>query len=414
MLGLQCAARGQWLKRSQDIRRLIMTRFLHAIAMSLLIGATLVPAIFHAQMAAADEDNNPRTVHFATESGLNFYAGDVVTVTDSSADDVFGAAGAINVFGVSAPSIIVAGGSVTLSNISAEDVIAAGGNVEISGTIRDDLIAAGGRVSLQRGTTVSEDAILSGGQVTMNGDVGGELIVNGGNAVLGGLVAGNVTVNAASITILPGARIDGDLTYSSQAEIDLPGEAVVRGTVTRTMWRGWSAGFASDVGAGSVTAIVGIWFASLVGLIVLAVGITAMFPRSLSRIAETVRGSLFQSLGIGIAALFLIPATAFFLFFTLVGSLLGIFVIVCFLILLASALVAGCLWIGFEVRRRSRHAGTELTTRGRLGWAAVGVLIFKLVGILPFVGTVAQALVVITGLGGIAYTAWTDRQAATT
>jgi cytoskeletal protein CcmA (bactofilin family) len=320
---------------------------------------------------------------------------------------VFTAGGAINVIGATAPSMFVAGGSVSLSGVTVEDVIAAGGDVEISGTISDDVIAAGGRVTLRQGTIVGEDAILAGGQITLDGEIAGDLVVNGGQVVLGAQVGGNVTVNASSITVLTGARIDGDLTYSSPDELDVPDSVVITGTLTRKEWDGWQ----TDFGGGELAAIgVGFWLSTLLAQLVLALGLTAVFPHSIGRMAESVSVNPFQSLGIGFAALLGIPAASFLLIATLVGSLFGIFSILLFLLSLVFAYVVACLWIGLMVRSRTQDSGTALTLRGRLKWLTVGVLIFALIGLVPFLGTVARILAVLTGLGAMLSTVWKDRQ----
>ena len=62
------------------------------------------------------------------------------------------------------------------------------------------------------------------------------------------------------------------------------------------------------------------------------------------------------------------------------------------------------------VRRQTQDSGTALTLRGRLKWLKVGVLIFALIGLVPFLGTVAQILAVLTGLGAMLSTVWKDRQ----
>ncbi|MEQ8734434.1 MAG: polymer-forming cytoskeletal protein [Rhodospirillaceae bacterium] len=384
----------------------------HATALARLILTVLLFSVTLTCVAIADDGEETRALHFATGSGLNFYAGDVVTVTNSSVDDLFAAGGIVNLFGVSAPSLIVAGGSVSLSDILVEDVIAAGGDVDISGMVTDDLIVAGGRVTLRNGSEIGEDAIVSGGQLILNGTISGDLVANGGAAVIGSRIGGDVTVNAASITILSGTRIDGDFTYSSREELDLPADVVITGTLSRKVWQDHGFGLDESVGIGRMIAMgLALWFAIVVALAIFASVVATVFPQSMDKFSARVRANVFQNLGIGFAAMISFPAISAILMATLIGIPLGLFVLGCYALMVASSFVIACMGLGLEIRRLTKQSGTPITTRGRLGWAFAGVFTFALIGLVPFLGNVAQALAVMVALGAILKTAWADRNA---
>ncbi|MEQ9447599.1 MAG: hypothetical protein RLN70_01675, partial [Rhodospirillaceae bacterium] len=219
---------------------------------ALVVVAALV-ALPYAPSALAADDHDEQ-VHFATSSGLHFYAGSEVEVS-GFAEDLFAAGGEVDVESLTSSVMVVAGGDVSANNIETDRAILAGGNVEVGGIINRHLIAAGGHIDVRDGTQVRGDVVLAGGQLSFDGMVDGDFIAAGGDVELAGEIGGNANIRSSSIKIAPGTAIAGNLTYSSPDELTLAPDVTVAGAITREVWEGDDSRFLDDIGVGGIIAI---------------------------------------------------------------------------------------------------------------------------------------------------------------
>lgn len=194
-------------------------------------------------------------------------------------DDLYIFAATIVVDGTIKGDLVTAGQTITINGVVEGDLMAAGQTVIINGEVMDDARIAGAALQVGSEAVVGDDLVAAGASLeTMAGSqVGGDLVVGSGQALLAGDVAGDVIAGTAALelrgefggnveayvemtaesddmppmnmymnqspialpqvpgglTIADGAKIAGDLTYSSNIEIPIPSGAV-SGKVTRT------------------------------------------------------------------------------------------------------------------------------------------------------------------------------------
>lgn len=349
-----------------------------------------------AATALAADDHAPR--HYATRSGLHFYAGGDVDVTEA-ADTAFAAGGDVTVSSKVVGEVIAAGGQVEVKDTTTGRIIGAGGQVEIRNTTAKDIIAAGGHVELFM-AKIQQDAILSAGTVKIiDSEVGGDVIATGGTIKLGGTFGGDVTVRGGNIDLAPNTRIAGNLTYATSEELKLPEGAEVTGAIIRKEWKDGES-WMGDFGLGKMIAFA--VFALLgfgAALLILAGVVLAFFAPQVNRAALTVTEQPLQSLGLGVLLAIGLPVTVVVLVITIIGIPLGLFILAVFGVLFGLGIVVAAYWLGMTLRDVIVHDTSTPRYVAALGWTLLGLLTFTLVGVIPLVGNLAQFFALVTGFG---------------
>lgn len=361
----------------------------------LLTAFVLATSLCSAARAADDAK------HFATRSGLHFYAGGDIDVT-APAETVFAAGGDVTVQSKDIGEVFAAGGDVTLTDIVTNRIIAAGGNVDIGGTITKSIIAAGGDVKIHSGTTIGGDAVLAGGDVNIDGDVGGDLVVTGGTVTIAGHVAGDANVRGGKIVFMPGASVAGNLTYRSRDAFAVPEGVTIGGTVSEGVKKErerWTPGAGFIAGAFAIALIV-----MLVGIVVLvfcAVVVMAVFRRQIDHAAALVTEQPLQSLGLGMLLAIAFPMTIVVLLITIIGIPFSLLLMVVGTVLTVLGVIVAAYWIGMKFRDALSDNQGVPDYFPALGWTLAGLALFCVVGLLPLVGTMAQFFALTTGLGAL-------------
>ena len=182
---------------------------------------------------------------------------------------------------------------------------------------RDDQIVLTGSLTVASGETV-DTALIFDGPATVDGTVRDDLVVFNGDTEVSGSVEGDIIVTNGDLVVRSGATVGGDLITSATPEIE--DGATVRGSrrsVTTTVdWDvTWFAGRFIW------------WLGYSVSVLILGLLLLAFAPRIDDGILEGIRTRLGATIGWGAALFFLVPIAAGVLLFTVVGTPLGLFVL---------------------------------------------------------------------------------------
>ena len=340
------------------------------------------------------------TLVFGAETRLldgKLRTGDVVTVPSDETWDgnLYLFAGQVTLDGDVDGDLTAFGGTIEINGAVSGDLLVAGGRVLVVGTVEGDLRAAGGQIEVTG--SVGGDALVSGGQVTLVGgsSVGGDVIVSGGQVVVDGNVDGSVIGAAGSYS--SSGVIGGE--NNVQVRENEPTESTALGGIRQFL----------------VIVVVG-------GLMLLIV------PRVLAAADSTLRDHPLGSLLGGILAF--LGYIGFCIVTILVTLILAVvFVIILLGPLAALTVIGGVLAIGLAsylfwlavafladvvvalglAHVVSRPGPNESRWRELL-LLAVGAIVVVVVTTLPIVGPVAKLLVVLFGLGALAYAWWRSRK----
>lgn len=264
-------------------------------------------------------------------------------------------------------------GSVVVEGTVTGDLEAFAGNVEITGTVEGDVETAGGSV------TVGEGA-----------QIGGSLSAGAGTVLVDGRVDGNAEIGAEEIRIGPNADIRGDLTYDGQ--LDRADGATVGGTVAPSDDVEVNPGGPTfSLPAGTFTT-----YGVLVNLVAGAVLLVA-FPRFSTSVADGIDADPLRTGAFGLLALVVVPVICVLLLLTVIGIPLSIAGFLAYVFLVW----AGALYGRFAV---GRWLVGQLDRDSRWLALLVGVLGIAVVKLVPIVGGLVEAAVVLVGLGALVLT----------
>lgn len=352
-------------------------------------------------------------------------AGNTVVVTEQIRDDLYVAGGTVEVTGEVDGDVVAAGGTVTLSSPTSGGILASGGTVTIRGStgrsiraaagtlivagrIGTDAVLAGGSVTIERGAEVARDLVVAGGSVQVSARVRRNAYLTGGSVTIAGTVDGNVEAQADKVVLLPTARINGSLRYSSGRPIEIQSGAQVAGQVTHVPRSSRSRSMlnpASRFGfrfAGRV--IEALW------LLVIGLILVALAPRAVHRVKERVGRQFGMSLLTGFVLAVVVPVAVVLLLITIIGIPLGLVVMFLYLATLYPGMVFVSAWLGDAIGRRlGRGQG------GMSPYLAVtlGVLVLMILVALPFVGWIFRLLAICAGFGALWAAVWSARTRAT-
>jgi cytoskeletal protein CcmA (bactofilin family) len=349
--------------------------------------------------ASSEEDERARLSGSFIEE--QFLAGEEVRVEDATANDIFAAGGEVEFDNVTARDVVVFAGSQRFRNTVLEDLIAAGGEIDISGEITGDLIAAGGRLQHRRESVVGGYAILAGGVIDLEGRIDGNLKAAAGRIRISGEVKGDVDLSAGRISVEPGARIGGRLTYRSREEAEIAPDALIEGGVQRREVEAFEVSLPAIIGIGFA-----VWLVALLGMSILGAVLHGAVPELPAGAVDTLRSRFWASLLLGFALLVAIPVAVNLLFVTLVGVPLGV---VLFLLLGATVLpsvivVAYC--IGHSIARVFAWTYDGEGLFRRVLWSFTGLVVLSLVALIPLLGVLVLFLAVSSGLGALVLYLW--------
>lgn len=358
--------------------------------LSLLILATwlmLQPAALAFEFRSGDD------VVIPAGTTLNddlYVAGGDVRVEGTILGDLVVAGGEVTVTGDVRQDLIAAGGQVDLRGRVGQSIRAAGGTVKVSGTIGKDVLLAGGDVSQETTARVAGDGAYAGGNVNVGGKVG-RAMVSGGDVTLIGQT-GATNVLAGELALEKTARIDGPLTYTSEATADIAPGAVIAGDVTyneRVMrhqripgpsW-GW-------------------WVFLLIASLVSGAVLASLLPRAAERVSNEVQAQPLIALLIGFAIVVGLPMALVFLMITVIGLPLALSILGLYLVTWHVGWLAAGLTLGDAILSR-RTTFKSLLTR-LMAALALGIPLLLIVQLIPWLGWTLCFLAVCVGFGGIA------------
>lgn len=295
-------------------------------------------------------------------------AGDRVVVQENETVEggLSATAGVVRVEGTVDGDLEAYGGRVVIaeSGTVTGRVRAGGGLVRIDGTVEENALAYGGRVVLGETARVGRSFGAVGGGVRIAGRVGGDATVAARTVVLGGsaTVAGDLNYDGDLVD--EGGAVAGERLASSDLAI-VP-SVPVPGPVLSAYW--------------------------LVANALLGAALLLVFPRYTWAAANTAIVEPLQTGAVGLATAVLVPVLLGLVALTVVGIPLAV---------VGAAAFFALVWAGSVLGRYA--IGTWLLSlrdvEHRWGALLLGLVVVAVLGQLPFLGALVQAVALLLGLG---------------
>lgn len=339
--------------------------------------------------------------------GDAYVTGTSASLAEASPRDAFLSGFSATLTGRVEKDVAAAGFDVNIDAPVGGDVYAGGFSLDFAQPIGEDLTAAGFNIHLRDAAPVAGNARLSAGSMVLDGPIAGSLVAAAGSLTLNNTIAGDARLTVGKIEFGPAAKINGTLTYSARAPLEIPAGVIspdrvhfekldvtdTVGTVGDTMQRGmprlWPTFFA---------VLFAVIF-SIAFLVVAAAVLFAFMPDRMERlkddaIAAPVRSMVLGVLGLS-ASIGLVPVSAM----TLIGIPLIPIAMLAIMALWIAGYIVGAYALATRVLAAFRE--TPATAAGRIFTLAVGLVVIALLNFIPFLGWIINLAVVFLGLGAI-------------
>jgi cytoskeletal protein CcmA (bactofilin family) len=378
-----------------------MRKFLLLLAVILLVAS---PLFTH---AARFERGSSVILSSQEIVSENFYGfGRDVSVSGTVSGDAVLAGASVFVSGTVSGDVLAAGGTTNIIGTVSGDVRVAAGEVIVSGDVGGDVIAAGGSIRILSGARVGGDVIAAGGMVIFEGETDGGLRVAAGSVRIDGAIEKDTIIQTAEeIVVGKTARLNGSFNYYSPQEARIEDGAAIIGSVsfqpvTSDHIDKQSSDRTSNAWLSGVLVFLGVWWIlKVVSLIILSLISVRLFASFLHSTVEYIEQNPGVSLFYGFSTIILAPIAIVLFCVTVVGFLLGVVGIFSYLLFLISSTVVSAFLVGSlffsKILKKKQYAYGYSS-------AIVGVVLFELISIIPFVGWIIGLLTFFASAGVLA------------
>lgn len=310
-----------------------------------------------------------------TSDRTSFYAGDNVQIDGNVNGNVFAAGNTVVVNGKIDGNLFAAGNVVNAGGEVTGSVFAAGNNVTILGKSRDASVAASS-------LTITDDA-----------EVERDFTYAGAGANLGGKIGRDFMGFFDTVSVTDSFTVGRDMEYSASEEI--PGiDSKVGGTVkfedaAQVQQEAESKTAAAKFGLGVLSFI-----KSVIGLLIVwALGKVIKKNMWIESAVELKKKPL-VTFGIGVASIIVGIVLLFLLLLTGVGAAASLIGMAFYGIFMYTSQIVSAVAIGDAIfKGKEIHYGV---------WGAlIGIVIIKVLGLIPFVGFIIKFMVASFGFGAI-------------
>lgn len=286
-----------------------------------------------------------------------------------------------------------AGESVEITGNAARHArLAALKTCSINGSIGRNLMAFAPTIVLEPDATVGGDALLAGQDVIVSGTISGNTRIFATKITLSGRFNGNLNITASDITVMPGTHITGNLVYRMDQDLVLDSRVTLGGKIIKEEI------LQPEPTAPMTTAALILQLALLSGAIMVGLVFVSLVPGIVALSIHKLTESFWRCLLFGFVTFALVPMTAFFLLFTLVGIPLSLMLILAYAILMYVSKIITGLYVAHMLLRRK----TAIPPQYLFPVMALGLLILYAATSLPFpFGIAVWFCTTLAGMGAL-------------
>ena len=281
----------------------------------------------------------------------------------------------------------VAGANVDVS-ATKEYGFFAGETVKVNGKVEKDLFAAGNTVIIGNESSIGRDAYLAGNSVTISSDINGSVFIGGSMIKLENVtINGDVSIAGNTVDIVGNVTINGNLKINDNAVINNENNLSVTKKETYAS-NSVNIDFENEI-SDIVLDILKTLFTGL--LLVL------IFPNLFKKIKYDLEAKdIGMKLLFGLLVLVAAPMICVVSLSIVVGMSVSVILLFLYIIALMLATILGSVVVGQNIYTKLFKQKDNIYLS-----MITGILVVKLVSLLPYVGGLVALLVFLYGLGMI-------------
>lgn len=322
-------------------------------------------------------------------AGTLVAAGQTVVVDGTVEGDLVAAGNRIEVRGEVKGNVIAAGHTLIIGGNVANDAILAGQRITVEGQVGRNVFAACEHFDTADAANVAQSLFAAASMGMIDGKIGDSLVAAMGSLQVAGAVAKNIRFRGGRFSLLSGAQVGGDLLARTRRPAQIDPGAQISGRKTLEIIRRTPRYM-----SGSFYFFQFVW---LLAAFVLGVLLLKAFPGFYREASEAV-GSVWRSLGLGLAVLAGVPVAAVAVGVTLVGLPLALITVAIYVIALYLAKIFVAAYLGRRLLQIPPAAGYT-----SLGALFLGLFILVVLGNLPYIGWLIKLVIILGGLGALSW-----------
>jgi cytoskeletal protein CcmA (bactofilin family) len=361
-----------------------------------LLSVAMFPVVVHGAQFVSSK-NGDYSLNVNNVVSENLYVGAKnVNISGKAQNDLFAAGANVIITGEVGQDIAVAGGMVSVSGKIGDDARIAGGSITVDGNIGGDLLVAGGTVDLLTNLKVGKSVMLFGGDITLAGMINGPTTIYSKNTYINGTINGDLNVKGQDVTLGPNALIKGNFNYSAAQEASIMTGAQILGEKHFTKIE------VPQIGPATGMMLLGFmsawWLLKLFMLLVSALIAYYAFKEGSRELVKYTVNNFWMALLRGFVLFFIIPIAIIIALVTIVGIIPALVAALIYAIMLMLGTVFGGIVIAGLISKWLLNRPDY-----RLDWYAIvlGVFIYQLLKVVPFVGWILSAAVFLAALGAL-------------
>lgn len=269
------------------------------------------------------------------------------------------------------------GSEVIVNSDINEDIRIFAPKITINGNIGAEALLFGSEIVLSKDTIVHGDVKISGSKVIINSKIMGDADLKASDITINNEIYGNAGIIASNLNFGKDGLIKGNMKINKGIEYD---KSKIKGTVQYNNEKKSTNKIMSNNIFNFVAFL-------LVGLLVLLV-----FKKPLENANEKLISKPISCLLFGLIALIGIPIIAFILLLTIVGSIVSVFLIMIYVIMLLLATIVVPYYFGKKIIALFK-------SKNRFLALLFGLIVFFILSYIPFIGAIIVFAVLILGSG---------------
>ncbi len=360
-----------------------------------ILAALIIP--FSASKAFEVKTDNSILLNKDEMADGNVYAscGDM-TINGTVNGDIIALCKNITINGLVNGDVIAFADKIEINGIIKGNVRVAGTKISINGSINRNVNVFGSEINFGKDSSVKWDALIAGVNGIFAGNIDGNLHGLVSTALISGKIGKNVNLSLedknlepqfTSLTISKDAVIAGGVSYTSSRDLKLENPSSIAGSINRQTEKNSPANPLNYL-----------WkiFYVLSSLVLVAITIISLQKNLIKETNQNINKNWWSNLLIGFAFLLFSPLVIIMLMITFVGLPLALIMLATYLSALIIAIIFASSYIGeLLINKISKKEVNPYLS------AITGLIIFSILSVLPYIGSVFSIILISIGLGAL-------------
>ena len=267
----------------------------------------------------------------------------------------------------------------------------AGNTINVSDEVENDLFVAGNAITITKDAKITRDAYIAGSNIVILTDVGRDLYAGGESVDIRGItIHGNAIIDADKVLMDDKTVIEGKLTYYENTTIDNLKTASITEVkeLKRIVENATKPTLFNRIKWGAIKVLTG--YVSLLILFLVFPKLRAAFDKTEDGAKEVALSAL-----AGLIALIVVPILSIIIMLPVVTIPIGLLLLLLYAFSIYFALLIASYLIGKLIYSKATDKSNWYLE------LLIGIVIVKLVGLIPYVGGLIVAICLFYGLGKI-------------